>query len=509
MTTDSIIDDNPQLTVSPDNRFVLSWMKGSELSSVVDFDFLNREVIQADTAYSSNLADFKQASSTDGKVALIYAQPSPSNSSDLFGVFYDPVLKTWGKPRQLTSDPETEQRPSIAFQGQETVIATFNRKLMLASDNTVPTAPNVTGLYMLKYTLGVDLALDSDGLTTSPPNPSPGQTATLTVTAHNVGAKPANGVKVAFYNGNPGNGGSKIGETLLEGTLSAGNSIDASITWTIPATTEPLDIYAVIDPEATVDILNRSDNMANSTIVMPDLTIESVSWEKYTNQQIAVIARVANKGSLPSTPTTVTFRDSGASGEILATFELPTLGSGGATDYALNLDVSGLSKENYTIYIMVDEPNKVVEFDKNNNNRLITFQPGFDINGICGSSNGLSFATAPIGSLCTNGSTSGVVGSGPWDWTCNGSEGGNTDHCSATKSSYPPGNVTMSGEVCLADALKTLQAAKGVAALTIQEQGLADVAPLNSATMTPKGNGVVDLADAITILRRVVGAVNW
>ncbi|HXE25316.1 MAG TPA: hypothetical protein VN637_10550, partial [Roseiarcus sp.] len=55
------------------------------------------------------------------------------------------------------------------------------------------------------------------------------------------------------------------------------------------------------------------------------------------------------------------------------------------------------------------------------------------VNGVCGSSNGGSFSTAPTANLCSAGTASAVSGTGPWSWTCAGSNGGTTATCSATK----------------------------------------------------------------------------
>jgi hypothetical protein len=117
LTTDAVIDDNPQLALDANKHVVLTWLKGNELSSVVDFDFANRSIIRTEASYSTALADFRQAVASDGKVALIYAKRSENHSSDLFGVFYDAVYQNWGQPKQLTDDAETEQWPSIAFPG--------------------------------------------------------------------------------------------------------------------------------------------------------------------------------------------------------------------------------------------------------------------------------------------------------------------------------------------------------------------------------------------------------
>jgi len=53
------------------------------------------------------------------------------------------------------------------------------------------------------------------------------------------------------------------------------------------------------------------------------------------------------------------------------------------------------------------------------------------VNGSCGSSHGQTFTTIPTANFCTQGSVSSISGSGPWTWSCNGSNGGSTAQCRA------------------------------------------------------------------------------
>ena len=53
------------------------------------------------------------------------------------------------------------------------------------------------------------------------------------------------------------------------------------------------------------------------------------------------------------------------------------------------------------------------------------------VTGVCGSSNGQSLSSAPTSNLCSTGAASAVGGSGPWNWSCAGSNGGSTASCSA------------------------------------------------------------------------------
>lgn len=54
------------------------------------------------------------------------------------------------------------------------------------------------------------------------------------------------------------------------------------------------------------------------------------------------------------------------------------------------------------------------------------------INGVCGTTNGKITNTKPTSGLCSTGNASAVSGSGPWTWSCVGSNGGSSASCSAS-----------------------------------------------------------------------------
>ena len=60
------------------------------------------------------------------------------------------------------------------------------------------------------------------------------------------------------------------------------------------------------------------------------------------------------------------------------------------------------------------------------------------VSGSCGSTNGMTIASSPTLNLCSVGTSSSVSGSGPWTWSCTGSNGGTTASCSASKTVTPP-----------------------------------------------------------------------
>jgi hypothetical protein len=53
------------------------------------------------------------------------------------------------------------------------------------------------------------------------------------------------------------------------------------------------------------------------------------------------------------------------------------------------------------------------------------------VDGVCGIVNGTEQSQAPSSDLCSSGNPTQVVGSGPWTWSCNGSNGGINSACEA------------------------------------------------------------------------------
>lgn len=62
--------------------------------------------------------------------------------------------------------------------------------------------------------------------------------------------------------------------------------------------------------------------------------------------------------------------------------------------------------------------------------------------GVCGAANGVAVTSTPTQYLCSTGTATTVTGTGPWNWTCQGSDAGATTDdvsCSAPKNTVEPG----------------------------------------------------------------------
>lgn len=150
-----------------------------------------------------------------------------------------------------------------------------------------------------------------------------------------------------------------------------------------------------------------------------------------------------------------------------------------------------------------------------NNLTIIANFSATPVNSACGSSSGAQLATLPVMGLCAIGTPSAVTGTGPWGWSCTDSNGGAPVACLAypTSAGQPvhTGIINTAGNKTapdISDALAVHGHVAGTTVLTPVQLASADVAPLNNSG-TPAGNGTVDLADVIMILRRSIGIGAW
>ncbi|MGO8928165.1 MAG: LamG-like jellyroll fold domain-containing protein [Limisphaerales bacterium] len=374
LTTNQVPNDNPQMAIDPNGHIVLVWLQGDTLASVVDFNFANQRVA-ATNEYSSNLADFRLASSSsDGRLAIVWAAPSPQYSSDLWGMFYDPNFEVWGSPHQLTADPETEMETAATFYGTNQLIALYDRlDLAIGDTNQIGSVITNADLYVLQYVLTNDLALVANSLTVSPANPAPGDTATLSVMAENLGDSAVSNVLVAFFQGDPANGGAEIGQTNIAVLMPPGASDVVSIPWTVPATTNPLSIYAVIDPYQQYPQSDLQDEEVNNFFVEPDLALQSLAWGQITSNLLSVTATVINEGTIASQPATVSFTLNLLTGTNLFSTGIVSLAPGQSVDVNFIWNVPSLGS-GLRLFAAVNTGTNA-DFNPHNNALQMTIEP--------------------------------------------------------------------------------------------------------------------------------------
>jgi hypothetical protein len=112
--------------------------------------------------------------------------------------------------------------------------------------------------------------------------------------------------------------------------------------------------------------------------------------------------------------------------------------------------------------------------------------------GVCGASSGESLTVKPTTGLCTTGTASSVSGTGPWSWTCAGSNGSSAASCEAFVASSGSGVIINSPPQRTADFIATLGAnahiSQGSAHYYIASDDLADMQYLGIINMRDNYN---------------------
>ncbi|MCX7704776.1 MAG: PQQ-binding-like beta-propeller repeat protein, partial [bacterium] len=342
--------------------------------------------------YSSNISGFKIARSPSGKLAFVWTEPS-GFSSDLFAVFYDPVSKKFGKPQQLTSDSQTEHSPVVTFYGEDKLVSIYDRveieilqdkfELACGKNVSMPTVKTgTTDLAFFMHTLTDDISFETDSFYITPFNPSCGSTAEIYITLENTGNTVLKNIPVCFYTGDPQNGGTLIGSTTIASYLAPGEKTLVSMEWEVPEVTEPISIYAVIDPDGTLPKENKSNNTAVIECVFPDIEATYIGRTIVSENLTSISAIIQNIGVLSTGNFVLQIRKDGLNGTIIHERTVDNLEPNEILQ--INFLWNSGNVSDYELYLIVDTTNTVREFSEDNNFCVLKVYPAFvkgDING--------------------------------------------------------------------------------------------------------------------------------
>jgi hypothetical protein len=377
LTNDTLVDDNPKLAFDTQGTLRLVWLRGGSLVSATLGGTNNPRTLYS-AEYSTNLADFQLAAAADGRLAVVWAEPSEF-SSDLTAIFYDPQADAWGDPRPLSADAETEQYLTAAYAPEGPVVL-YNRVAMTQAVQQVQTPSGGTlslavpqaglsDLYMTRHSLTSGVAVRDGSFGTFPANPRPGDPVSLQATIANTGDTALENVAIQVYLGDPRSDGTLIAQTVLAEPLAPWAERQVSLFWTVPATAVPLELFLVVDPDQTLADPNLDDNQASLILVLPDLTIANRRWEWLNDARslVSVVTRVTNQGAVLSPASLLTLRRDAPEGPVLAILPFDALAVGQTVDLATTWDVSGLPGPTYALYLTLDADNLVAEHDELNN----------------------------------------------------------------------------------------------------------------------------------------------
>lgn len=376
LTSDSVEDALPTL-VAPNGVPTCVWSAGGQLVYTPLGAWAPKPVYAEQTL--ANEAATLDGVTLPGGAAVAYVVQG-TNGIDIVASFYDAALDRWSLPRRLTFDEHAESALSLDFDGKDLVFAYLKTQTVRTNLNVeingqmqhlenVP-QPGRTDLCLLRHTLGNDLAVVPDSLLIEPANPEPGTSATLKATIENRGDLPVQGIQVAFYDGDPNQGGKPISTPQSSPEiLIAGGKREVSVAWTMPAEPASHTVYIVVDPALAVEDRDRANNSASRLTVLPDLTVETGWSATVSATSVSVVARVLNTGVIPVGTVGVSWRLGAADGEEIGKSTIESLSAGGVNEAAYQWDTSArfFAQSFVTVYAVVDPTDAVQEVDETNN----------------------------------------------------------------------------------------------------------------------------------------------
>jgi subtilase family serine protease/Tol biopolymer transport system component/flagellar hook assembly protein FlgD len=219
-----------------------------------------------------------------------------------------------------------------------------------------------------------NLAVSGADVTFQPDPPLEGAAATVSAVVRNTNIVPAGPFVLRFYRGDPGNGGTVIGEAALPG-LDASSSATAAITW------DPVDargqqgVFVVADAAGQVEEYDETDNQAFrpfSIVGLPDLVLTTAALSldpgfPRSGEAVTLRAVVRNLGSQPSAVSLLrAFEGEADSGRVIGEVPIPAL----APKQTLSLEIPWTPSSppgEKTLTVVADAEDAVREQDEGNN----------------------------------------------------------------------------------------------------------------------------------------------
>jgi chitodextrinase len=215
--------------------------------------------------------------------------------------------------------------------------------------------------------------------------------------------------------------GTKIGTTSVTSYSNTGLTASTSYSYTVSAfdaagNTSIASAVASATTQAPPDTTPPSVPTGLTATAVSTTQI-NLAWTASTDNVGVTGYQIFRNGTQVGTPATTSFSDTGLTASTSYSYTVK------ATDSAGNVSAASTAASATTQAVPV--------------------------NGSCGSANGTTLSTKPTTNLCSTGNSSTVAGSGPWTWSCAGSNGGSTAQCSAAVTP-PIGSAITMGETNVA-----------------------------------------------------------
>jgi len=222
-----------------------------------------------------------------------------------------------------------------------------------------------------------DLSISAPDVGISPVAPWEGAEVTISAVVHSSGTRDMQNVPVAFYDGDPGQGGVLIGQTIIPNILASGDA-QTQVQWNTLGKSGLHYIHVLVDSQNLLREVNESNNSALVAVevtapVKPDLAITASditfsSLNPNEGESLTINATVHSLGTAASGIEVSLYNgDPSQGGIVLSQKTIPQIIPLGGT-VVLNFDVNTVGLPgNRHFFISIDPDNRIDEMLESNN----------------------------------------------------------------------------------------------------------------------------------------------
>jgi hypothetical protein len=296
ITSNGVSDTNPRVMYYQDKP-ILFWNQDGKIVYVKDFETKDIEVA---TENVSKGIGFEISQNSKGIMTLTWTE----GSGKIFASIFDPESNIWSNKLEIT-DTNSEK---VEGEAGNKISRYFDSSLndkgdILALYDCVELVEKAGGIEAGKtdlkyasYEIGNDLAINEASISFSNDNPMPGNNITISALLQNLGEFVQKNIQVSFYDGDPENGGILIDTVEINDILGGKEDKIVSTDWDIPVEQKNHNIYIIVDPKNKKMDRDRSNNIATSNIVKPDLEISDIKTRTLQDKR-KLYVKINNNGS--------------------------------------------------------------------------------------------------------------------------------------------------------------------------------------------------------------------
>ena len=371
LTSDPNTDVNPQF-VRTSTDLMLIWARDGKIVSTTDITGMTGITDVVAEEGSSGQRSFVAAVSPTDNISVIFNDPSPAGS-DIYTATYDPVMMAWSEVVQMTDSSDMERSITAAYSAGDTLDLAYN-KVHIEDGNGLDAFGQVD-LCVYEYSIGSDLTVIAESIDINDVNAVPGDTVTLQATIANIGDIGISNIPVAFYC-NEVNEANQIDSTqLVSGTLLAGDEAEVSVSWTIPESNEPLNVFVVIDPNVEIEDKNRQNNSASKEMFGANVSVENVVIKQDENRDFCITADILNSGFVPVQENLDCFIiDSNDPNTVFAAQQIAIPDPNQSHTITLNVARADLDYGFNEVKLVVDPNDELDESSESDNIRILTLK---------------------------------------------------------------------------------------------------------------------------------------